>query len=177
MNEDEEIQKIIAGEDNVSIPGELVEEKGELKTVEKESPEDADIRKRLMTMTIPQKIKLAMLGNSVARGLLIFDANKMIQDFVLKNPRLAPPEVEAFIKSTNMSDHVLRQISQSKDHMKSYDNKRNLVFNAKTPQDVSLKWLKFLNASDLKRVAKSKNIPNTVSSAASRIVSAAEKKK
>lgn len=177
MNDDEEIQKIIDGNDAVEIPEDLVQQKGEEKPVEKDTPEDADIRKRLMTMTIPQKIKLAMLGNSVARGLLIFDANKMIQDFVLKNPRLTAPEVEGFLKSTNMSDHVLRQISQSKDHMKSYTNKLYLVLNAKTPQDVSLKWLKFLNASDLKRISKSKNIPNTVASSAMRMVQAAEKKK
>lgn len=142
-----------------------------------EEVKETDLRSRLMSMGLPEKIKLAMLGNSVARGLLIFDANKMIQEFVLKNPRLTQPEVEMFLKSTTISDNVLRLISNSKEWMKPYSHKMYLVSNPKTPGDIAIRWVRHLNMTDLKRLAKSKNVPHLVTTAAQRIVNAAETKK
>lgn len=139
--------------------------------------ESTDIRTKIMGMTIPQKVKLAMFGNSVVRGLLIFDPNKMIQEFVLKNPRLTQPEVEGFLKSTTISDSVLRLVANSKEWMKSYAHKYYLVSNPKTPGDIALRWIRFLNMTDLKKLSKSKNVPNLVSTAAQRMVTAAEQKK
>ena len=81
------------------LPEALVAEKaGEL--TEEES---VDIRAKISKMTIPQKIKVAMFGSSVIRGILIFDSNKIIQEFVLKNPRLGLNEVEGFTKATCIS--------------------------------------------------------------------------
>ncbi len=142
-----------------------------------EEKESTDIRSQIQGMTLPQKIKLAMLGSSVVRGLLIFDPNKMIQEFVLKNPRLTQPEVEGFLRSTTISDSVLRLVASSKEWMKHYTHKYLLVANPKTPGDIALRWISYLNATDIKRLAKSKSVPNLVATQAQRMLTAVEKKK
>ena len=135
-------------------------------TVNPEDEASKDIRAQIAEMSVPQKIKLAMFGNAVCRGILILDPGKMIQQFVLKNPKLGINEIEAFAKNPNMSDFVLRTLSESKSWMRNYSLKVSIVSNPKTPGDVALKWLRYLQEGDLRKLASSKNIPQLVSSTA-----------
>lgn len=167
-----EAEKIVKGSDAVKVPDALLQEKGQMS-----DDEVVDIRAQISKMEIPQKIKLAMFGGSVVRGLLIFDANKIIQEFVLKNPRLTLQEVEAFAKSTTVSDHILRIISGSKQWMRHYPIKVNLVCNSKTPGDIGLKWLRHLNETDLKRIARSKSIPQLIAVTARKMVTDMERRR
>jgi hypothetical protein len=122
-----------------------------------------DVRTQLGKMTISQKIKAAMFGSSTVRGILIQDPNRLIQQFVLKNPQLSMDELTEFSRSPNTPAGVLRTINQNDAWMKNYTLKLGLVSNPKTPIELSLKWVKFLVANDLKKLAKSKNIPQTLS--------------
>lgn len=131
---------------------------------------EGDIRAQLRDMKLPQKMKLAMFGNSVCRSLLIFDANRLVQNAVLKNPQLQVTEVESFVKNNNCPEYVLRTVSASKSWMKGYVMKLNFVLNPKSPADLSLKWLSHLRHADLKRVAQSKNIPQVLANAAKKRV-------
>lgn len=142
----------------------------ELVIEEGHGKDSQDIRTQLLTMKLSDKVKLAMFGNSTCRGLLIFDANKMIQQFVLKNPRLMLNEIEDFSKSPNLSESVIRSIADRKEWMKHYPLKANLVRNPKTPPDIALKLLKFLTVSDLRIVARSKNIPQVIAVGAKKIL-------
>lgn len=121
-----------------------------------------DIRAEIDDMTIPEKIKAAMLGNSTYRTILILDSNRLVQNAVLSNAQLQESEIEAFAKNKNISDGVLRTISGNRTWMKSYMLKVALVQNPKTPQDLSLKWLRFLRKNDLRKLARSKDVPNAV---------------
>jgi len=141
---------------------ELESQEPAVELVLEEEKETQDIRTQLLTMKLSDKVKLAMFGNSTCRGLLIFDPNKMIQQFVLKNPRLMLNEVEEFSKSPNLSESVIRAIAERKEWLKHYPLKANLVRNPKTPPDLGLRLLKFLNVSDLRIVARSKNIPQVI---------------
>jgi len=168
---------ILKGEDNVVLEGGLVEEKvvpQEKAITTNVSEDDRDIRTRLADMKIPEKIKLAMFGNQICRAILVKDPNKMIQMFVLKNPKLTAAEVEDFVKDRNMSDVVLRAIGDSRTWMKSYNVKYRLVTNPKTPGDIALKWLKFLDHVDLKEIARSKGIPQLIVTSARKKVQAME---
>ena len=136
-----------------------------------------DMRFTISKATIPEKIKLAMLGNSVCRAILIRDSNRMIQEFVLRNPRLQLQEIEEIARSPNISQHVLRRIADTQTWMKAYSVKLHLVTNPKTPGDLSLKWLKFLSMADLKKIARSKGVPQLVSVMAKKKVAEAEQKK
>lgn len=159
--------------------GEKLEE-ASLQSIADARPEDAesgDIRSQLRDMGIPQKVKLAMFGNATCRMLLISDSNRLVQEAVLKNPQIQEREVHEFAKNSNVSDNVLRRISDSKTWMKSYIIKLNLVLNPKTPQDISLKWLRYLRQPDLKRIGGSKNIPQVIATAAKKRIADMQQRK
>jgi hypothetical protein len=141
-----------------------------------ESEVAKDIRAQLADMTMPQKIKLALFGNSVCRGLLILDPNRMVQQFVLKNPKLQQNEVEAFARNTQMAEGVLRAIADSNTWMKSGSLRYSIVSNPKTPGDVALKWLRYLPVADLRKIAKSKNLPQLIAVTAKKRLAEMDKK-
>lgn len=176
------LKEMVSGKKEPDLPKEFLEpEDGQSSLPQKAGPPDeesvVDLRAKIADMRIPEKIKLAMFGNSTCRFLLIFDSSRTVQDAVIKNPRLTPGEIETFSKNSNISDHVLRQISNERSWVKDYMVKRNLVTNPKTPSDIALKWLRYLRKSDLRIIAKSKNLPNLISVTARKLIAAMEKRK
>lgn len=123
---------------------------------------EGDFRTGLSKMSLPQKLKLALFGNGVCRALLINDPNRLVQRAVLKNPRIRITEIEEFSKNKNVSDSVLRIISDSNEWTRSYIVKLNLTVHPKSPPDLSMKWLRYLQISDVKKIARSKNVPQLV---------------
>jgi hypothetical protein len=100
----------------------------------------------------------------------------MIQQFVLKNPKLAQSEVETFAKNPQIAEGVIRTISDSKKWMKSGNLRYIVVTNPKTPGDIALKWLRYLPLSDLRKIAKSKNLPQLIAVTAKKRVAEADEK-
>jgi hypothetical protein len=129
-----------------------------------------NVRKMVATMTVGQKIKLALLGTKEARALLIFDANKVVSSLVLKNPMLSESEAIAIAKSKSVRDDILRGISRDKKFMKSYAVKHALVSNPKTPVPLALALLSQMRDSDVKKFAKSKSVGAAVSAQAKRML-------
>ena len=140
-----------------------------------EKEENTDIRTLIRDMSVAQKVKLAMFGNAVCRSLLVADRNKLVQSCALRNPKLQINEVLNFAKNTNLSDAVLRTISDKKEWMKDYSIKLAIVVNPKTPPDVALRWLRFVQNADLKNIARSKNVPQIVAVNAKKRLSEAGK--
>ena len=128
--------------------------------------ERVSINKRIMSLTVAEKIKLAMLGNKEARSILIKDANKLVSTAVFKNPRISDPEVVDAVQSRNISEEVLRIISNNRAWLRNYQVKCGLVNNPKTPVGIALKLINHLMLKDLKNLANSKNVPNVISTAA-----------
>ncbi len=135
-------------------------------TSEESEAEPADIRAKLSKMSIALKLKSALLGNSTVRGILIYDSNRLIQEAVLKNPRLQIREVENFAQNPNTSDWVLRKISENKQWISIYQIKASLVFNPKTPLSISQRLLPYLREHDLRKIARTKNLSSTLISLA-----------
>lgn len=154
---------------------EVEKEKLNLKEVTKSEEVSDDLRQVLLKAKLPQKVKLALLGNATCRALLIRDSNKIIQQCVLKNPRLQTTEIEEFAKNSNLSEFVLRSIGVNSQWMRNYSLKYAITFNPKTPQDVSIKWVKFLNTVDLRKLAKSKNVPSVIAVTARKRIAESEK--
>lgn len=134
-----------------------------IRTVQQEEEEQKDLRAAISEMALPDKIKLAMLGDGTARMLLIADTNRLVQQAVLNNPRMQDGEVEVIARNPNVADFVLRFVSNNRTWMKQYAVKYALVTNPKAPADISVKWLRFLNKNDLRKIARSKNVPQLVS--------------
>lgn len=114
-------------------------------------------------MSMAQKIKLAMFGNKAARTTLLRDPNRLIQMFVLDNPRISDNELADIAKNTSVDEAVLRAVAGNTSWMKPYSMKLTICTNPKVPVDVTLKWFKFLTDKDLMNLARSKNIPQVLS--------------
>ncbi len=132
--------------------------------------ETPDIRTQIANAGLSEKTKLAMFGSAIARGLLIRDPNKLIQQSVLKNPKLTGQEVEAFAKNANLSEQVIRLIAESRVHMKSKEIKIAIVRNPKTPVDIAMKWLRYLQNPEIKEIARSKSVSSVIANAAKRLL-------
>lgn len=162
-----DIRRVISGEDKNLSPAFTQEGASE--------SDQKDLRAIISDMTVAQKVKLAILGNSICRALLIGDRNRLVQECVLKNPKIQLNEIENFTKNPNSTENVLRFIAGTREWVAEYQIKVALVLNPKTPPDISLKWLRFLMSNDLKRVAKSKGLPQVVAVAAKKMVSDSRK--
>ncbi len=170
-------EAVLSAPEAITTPAQLSEEPKAAPTATLQPSDEGtkDIRAQIAEMTPAQKIKLALYGNSVCRMLLVLDASRMIQQFVLKNPKITISEIESFAKNTQVSEWVLRSISDSKSWMKSNNMKFILVNNPKTPGDIALKWLRYLPVSDLRKIAKSKNLPQLVAVTAKKRLADMEK--
>ena len=125
---------------------------------------------RLSTMNVVERLTLALKGGREERMALIRDPNKMVQRAVLQSPRLTDQEVENFSAMANVSDEVLRTISLNRNFIKNYAIVRNLIYNPKTPVDISLHFLSRLITTDLKKLTMNKNVPETVRGMATKMV-------
>lgn len=134
----------------------------------KSKADDQNIYKLVAQMNAGQKLKLALSGNKAARELLIKDSNKIISMSVLKNPRITEEEVQKVTITKGTNDDMLRQIARNKEWVKSYSIRVGMLTNPKTPLQVSLKLLDSVYEKDLQGLAKSKNVPNALASAARR---------
>lgn len=157
-------EAVTAGTDGIAVPAALVDDPAAGKGVE------PSLLLQLQTMTVSEKIKLALRGNREARMLLIRDANRMIRRFVLQNPRVGDEEIIAICKNRSADDELLRIIGDSRDWTKNYQVRLSLVTNPKTPLVYALRFLSGLVDRDIRMLAKSKNVSATVSAQAKRIV-------
>jgi hypothetical protein len=92
----------------------------------------------------------------------------MVASAVLQSPKLSESEVEAVALMTNVSEEVLRLIGAKREFVKSYTVIHNLVKNPRTPLPTSLMLLGRILTTDLKPLARSKNIPEVLRKAAQR---------
>ena len=133
------------------------------------APEFQNLYQQVQQMGVSEKIQLALKGNKEARALLIKDSNKQVVLAVLNSPRLTEQEVELIALSKNVSEEILRHIGNNRNWLKNYLIVVALVNNSKTPIGISLGFLKNLKVRELGIVAKNKNIPEVIRSAAQRL--------
>lgn len=163
---DETAIEEIAAKEEAAFDKDLIEEK----EVAQPEPEILSLYNRVQKMSVSEKIKLATLGNKQARDILMKDSNKLVTTAVIRNPRIGEDEVLKVVNSRSVSDDILRIISNNKEWMKNYHIKWGFVQNPKAPMGIVLRLLGHLTEKDLQKLAKSKNIPNVVATAAKKIV-------
>jgi hypothetical protein len=122
----------------------------------------------LMKMRPIEKIRAAMLGDAFDRSVLVRDSNKIVAMAAIKSPKIKDSEAVAYSSNRALSHDVIRYISTRRDWVKLYSVKLNLVMNPKTPMAKAMTLLAFLNAGDVQKVARSKNISSALSQAARR---------
>lgn len=117
-----------------------------------------------------EKIKMALTGNKEWRSILIRDNNKIVGESVLKNPRITDQEILVIAKSSERSDEIIRLICSNKEWTKSYQLRKALIENHKTPLQFALRFLSFLTEKDLSFLVKSKNVSSVIVTQARRML-------
>src|SRR5499427_5594226 len=120
------------------------------------------LAQRIMKMSIAEKIKLATKGNKEARSYLLRDSNKLVAVAVIRSPKLTDGEVLAVANNRAALDDVLRVVYNNREWLKMYPVKVALTKNPKVPLPVAMKFLAQLRESEVKDLAKNKNVPSGV---------------
>lgn len=120
------------------------------------------INQKILKMSVAEKIKLATKGNKEARGLLIRDSNKLVCVAVIRSPRITDGEVMAVANNRAAQEDVLRVVYNNREWLKSYPLKVALVKNPKTPMAIAMKFLNTFRESEVKDLARNKNVPSGI---------------
>ncbi|MGB2714361.1 MAG: hypothetical protein WBC51_09300 [Vicinamibacterales bacterium] len=118
--------------------------------------------KVLSSLSIVERMKLAMKGTREQRAQLVRDSNRMVATAVLSSPKLTDAEVEAFAKMGNVSEDVLRIIGTNRSWLKNYGVTLGLVKNPKTPPGISMQLINRLSERDVKMLAVDRNVPEAL---------------
>jgi hypothetical protein len=138
-----------------------LDEEGKEKLKEKVVP----LYARIADMTVSQKIRCATLGSAAERLLLIRDSNRLVAAAAAKSPLLKENEATQISASRAVSEDVLRLISMNREFTRNYQIKLNLVSNPRTPFTFASRMVPMLRDSELKMLAKSKNVSTAVATA------------
>jgi hypothetical protein len=117
---------------------------------------------KIAQLDVKGRIQLALKGSKEERSLLIRDGTKVVALAVLESPKIGESEVEKYASQKNVLEAVLRSIPLKRRFMKHYGIVRSLVFNPRTPLDVSLGLMKNILINDLKNLSGNKEVSDTV---------------
>jgi hypothetical protein len=163
-------ESVERGDDPYVVPEEL------LADPEPDKPVNQSLYAQILNMTVGERIKLALKGNRDARMILIRDPNRLIQRFVLQNPRISDDEVVTIARNRNLDGELLRKIGDHKSWSRSYQVRIALVTNPKTPLGTALHFVNGLMERDIRLLAKSRNVSATVVAQARRLLMQRDKR-
>ncbi len=126
-----------------------------------EQRRDSTLQK-IAKLDIKGRISLAMRGSKEERSILVRDGTKLVALAVLESPKVSDGEVEGFALQKNVLEAVLRAIPLKRRFAKNYSIMRNLVYNPRTPLDLSLGLMKNLLIHDLKNLSANKEVSDTI---------------
>lgn len=126
------------------------------------SPERISMIRRIMFMTVKDRVKLAMKGDREARGILVRDSNKIVATGVIHNPRITDQEIEKIASMRTVSDEVLRLIGMNRAWARSYPIIHNLARNPRTPMATAVQVLPRIRTNDLKSISQNRNVSEAV---------------
>ena len=110
-------------------------------------------------MTLPQKVRLALMGNAAARAILVRDPKKMVCMAVLRSPGLNDREISDFAANKSLPDDVIRAIANRRDWLKNYQTRLSIVQNPKCPPVKALGLISSLRLKDLRKLSRDKEVP------------------
>ena len=126
------------------------------------------LQSKLRSMNVGEKIRMALLGNAAARSILVRDPNRVVAMAAIASPAMGESEAKNAAQSREVSEDVLRYIGKKREWLRSYDIKRQLCGNPKTPLALSMTFLVHLRRNDLKTLSRSRGIPGPLKQAAKR---------
>lgn len=126
----------------------------EFKTLQKEGA----IFRRIGTMTVSEKIKLAYSGGKEERRVLIGDSNKLVGAAVLKSRGITPNEIEAICHLRHLDDFIYRTIAGRREWVRKPGIVLALVKNPKVPLALTLPLVKHVPLREIRIIARDPNL-------------------
>lgn len=165
----EAITRLIrSDEDDERLAAEFIED--DESDADDESNERRSAAGRIRDLTVPQKVRLALLGSKTERAILIKDSNKVVSRAVINSPALTDQEVISFSGDKNLPEEILGTIAKRKQWTRHYKVRMNLAQNPRCPLPFALTFLKQLRINDVRTIARSKNVPGAIAKAARELV-------
>ncbi len=143
-------------------------ERDDVDGTEETKEEFVPLQTKIRSMNIGEKIRMALLGNAAARSILLRDPNRVVAMAAISSPAIAETEAKNAAQSREVSEDVLRYIGRKREWLRSYEIKRHLCNNPKTPLALSMGFLSHLRRNDLRALSRSRGIPGPLKQAAKR---------
>jgi hypothetical protein len=121
---------------------------------------------QLAELSISKRIRRAQVGTAAERAILVRDPDRRVAVAAIKNPSIQEAEVVRISASRSAAEDVLRVIGSNKEWAGKYQVKLNLVMNPRCPLAFAARFVVQLRESELKTVARSKNVTGAVAQAA-----------
>ncbi len=161
FNQVEQVAQATEFDADVHQATEIDEESGE----EKVEPKLLPLHAQIAQMTITQKIRRATLGTAAERLLLVRDPNRIVANAAVQSPMMRENEAVQITASRSVGEDILRIIARNREFTRSYRVKLNLIMNPRTPFTFAARLIPHLRDNDLRTLAKSKNVPSSISQA------------
>lgn len=126
-------------------------------------------------MSVPMKIRLATLGNGMARAALVRDPLRIVALAAIKSPRITDMEAAKYAGNSSLSEDVIHYIANRREWTRLYGIKLSLVQNPKTSVQAAMRLMPHLREKDLNTIARSKNVPTAIAAQARKLVLARRK--
>lgn len=122
---------------------------------------------RISKMSTAEKVRLAVVGNAAARALLVRDRNKLVSQSAIASPSMTELEAVGIARSREVGEDILRFIGHNRrEWLRSYELKRALCFNPKTPVGISLGLIAHMHDADLRNLSRGRGVSGPVKAAA-----------
>ncbi|MFT3709348.1 MAG: hypothetical protein QM817_17045 [Archangium sp.] len=126
----------------------------EAEVVEAEPERVGPLSERMKSMTVNEKMQLALTGTRDERQAILRDTNKSLHLFVFKNPRVGLDEVQAAAKAPNTSPDALKMIAEHREWGSNAAICASLVRNPKTPMPLAMRAIEKISVNELRAIAK-----------------------
>lgn len=137
----------------------------------------SNLQTKLLSMSISEKVRMAMLGSAQEREFLIKDNNRLVHMAAATSPKVQVKDVVAWSANRLVPDGVLGFIANHRRYRRMYPVCVNLVNNPRTPIKYSTRILPTLVERDLKILQRNRNIPGALKRQVKTLVDARAKKR
>jgi hypothetical protein len=117
---------------------------------------------RIMQMSVPERVKLALTGSRDERRILIGDSSKMVGMAVLRARGLTLSEVETFCTMRHLDPDIYRKIVSKRDWIRRLVIVQALVRNPKVPLDITMPLVRRVPMRDLRNIGRDRNLPEAI---------------
>ena len=124
------------------------------------------IYQQIQKMSVGEKVLIALQGDKNTRRILLKEPDEPIQHALLKNPSITLDEIWSISANPKTSAPVLEAIAENNIWIVKNEILLSLVRNPSTPDPIAIVLLDKLALNDLKQLANSSRVKQTVSEAA-----------